>query len=423
MYWSGLSIIRSSKSHRDFTSFESLVSTNSTQMIYRHMLTQFIEEISVGYQVCLHGKDALLSIKVPYLMINLFHFEHVEPSSPVLSNITSTSVTMDWPLVTFSCSIESVRPMDHILYHIEMAISQHPHMHDQPEFLSIISQSDIRQAHITDLNPAMNYLLRLCVSYNGLISRSEAVSFATKPSCPSPPSKPRLYDNSLGENNFVSAKVSMMLRWSDNQANGSPITKYQVQLKQIYADGSVEPGDVRKQSSPSKYNKDRSPPIFMVSRLTSSHHKTATDVNNTDDNKNNTDTTAISEWKTIYSNKDNKCFLNEPLKGVEEWQIRVRSRNSLGWSDFSEIFVANIRNYPTVFGEQNGKVKSRQKRLYKYSSEEEAELTRINTAEDVTAQGHYLFERPLSNRSMQSFFSEVSVDSVIQPQGDLSKTV
>jgi hypothetical protein len=259
-------------------------------------------------------------------------------------------IEIEWSEVTFSSNTPVARVLDRISYQVEIAMAP-LNINTKPEYQTMISQPKLLHAAIRELSPATSYLIRLSISYGGQVKSSDPIVVKTESAPPAAPSKPRLYNNTAGEYNFSQSKSSLLLRWSDNELNGSDITRYQVQLRQIYSDGSIAPGDCHmpRKSSPLK-EKKRNPP-FMVSRLRSSHHHFSEEdrLEESEDFFQTSSSAISSEWKVIYGNTANKCYLEAPASGIAEWHIRVRAKSVHGWSDYSEIFTANARSHPSLF--------------------------------------------------------------------------
>lgn len=54
-------------------------------------------------------------------------------------------------------------------------------------------------------------------------------------------------------------------------------------------------------------------------------------------------------WRIIYDNLHRSLRVGAPRPTDATWQIRVRARNSEGWSDFSPVLEVNNRTHPTLF--------------------------------------------------------------------------
>lgn len=172
---------------------------------------------------------------------------------------------------------------------------------------------------IDDLKPATWYHFRLCIEYMGNRVSSEIRPVATLVSVPSQPSPPRIAvvatENAMfSQRNRVSQKLRVT--WPKPAENGSAIDRYQLQLRETILNETTSPG--RPHSA--------------------------------DDASTSSARTAVTQrYHTAYCNLLNAVVLEAPAANVCGWELRVRAKNNLGWSDFSDSVYIDANIYPTLF--------------------------------------------------------------------------
>lgn len=357
-----------------------------------------------------------------------------DPLPPRISAIYSDKLEISWEPISFSTSMK-IKFFENIEYIIEVAEgkildinddaeklnqsinmrnnydgslsnSQLKYIHgiENVEFLKVFQRNNQYSTEILDLDPSRYYYLRLGISYNGITRFGPIITTATAADAPSPPSKPRMYFTSVKDSEYHTSKPSLLLRWSESISNGSPVMKYQVQVKQITHTGDIIDGDVKKilssvdkndlktpntnersvnypstikstlnsgvtprkkylkplssSTNPNSKPKDISniatsnkltPNTFVVNKHNSNANKSVVEAFPLTKEGSLTNTVRRSLWKTVYANIDNRCYIQAPDSSISEWHIRVRSKNQIGWSGFSELLIINYRTNPSLF--------------------------------------------------------------------------
>ncbi len=263
---------------------------------------------------------------------------------------------------------------------------------------------------INDLKPARWYHARVAIDYLGFHVVSETKSFHTVASVPSTPTVPRVYVipvvNSFDLSSDLPSRHDLMFSWSACAPNGSPIISYQVQLRRINASGKpIVDGDktFRKFKSGALHKPDD---VLVASlggrdkvsnQWIHSPNKSVAEIKNSlirrvksanpalygagssaDTRQNgralspagsfspNDSPTQYSydlfasisaskqevphkQWTILYNNISRSVKVSSPLSSDAEWHVRVRAKNALGWSLFSDVIKMNRSTYPSLF--------------------------------------------------------------------------
>jgi len=210
---------------------------------------------------------------------------------------------------------------------------------------------------VFDLQPGMRYYARVAVEYLGNRHVSEALCFHTSACPPAAPLIPRAYISPPTNQIDPSADYppNILLKWSDVKPNGAEVTHFQVQMQQVLLSAAAQSEAASATFSPllakrlnhvktekkilrgGKWVSLPSPKIAAAAEPRSA-------VPYFQDQ-----TLIITRWTDVFCNLDKKVKLCPPPPGVVEWRFRVRSKNALGWSNFSPELCLHNRSHPTLF--------------------------------------------------------------------------
>ena len=242
-------------------------------------------------------------------------------------------ISVQWKAVRF-CGLDIILDKDAVQYILEVAeghewrggmVSKYVSEGSFADYHLMCRGSSLLQAEVEDLKPATWYHWRLSIEYMGIRVSSETKHIPTLCSRPSPPSRPRvqviLGAKSMQSKIGVSA-TKVKFTWIPPASNGSGIEKYHVQLQEVI-----------------KLNKDEI-------EIGPTGGWVAEEGFAVDDKS---DQVLVKKWQTVYCNLYNEAILSAPLPGRIEWRIRLRAKNSEGWSAFGPVLSINIRSHPSLF--------------------------------------------------------------------------
>lgn len=111
-------------------------------------------------------------------------------------------------------------------------------------------------------------------------------------------------------------------------------------------------------------------------------------------------------WRIIYDNLHRSLRMGAPRATDAAWQIRVRAKNSEGWSAFSPVLEVNYRTHPSLFtniSAASASTKSRQgSRSQERDSPEDADFNIDTANNNGPAAGSYMM---MNSPLMQSYSS------------------
>lgn len=281
-------------------------------------------------------------------------------------------------------------------------------------YKTICSGNNVFSANVANLRPAYWYHFRVVVEHLGLRATSETRSMATLSSIPSPPGQPNLYvipvPSSFDLRTEEPARLNVSICWKASAANGHSVLKYQAQMSRIDMQGNYvasEEAERRKiqrrsilssgeamtnslgPSSPkanqwvrSKGNIPGQPQRLQISLNDDQKRPQTTsqsarlkryagstpesqlsasldgvlpsiDVGASQFSATGSRTASVPRWAVIYENLNRAVKLPGPGHSEAEWHIRVRAKNALGWSPYSEILRVSNYTHPSLFKIQN----------------------------------------------------------------------
>ncbi len=273
-------------------------------------------------------------------------------------------------------------------------------------YRKVCSGSNIFSARINDLKPACWYHFRLVVEYMGRQLRvmSETRSAHTLCSVPSVPGSPNIYvipvPSSFDLLSDAPARLEVLICWSPSVGNGHPISKYQVQLCRIDVHGNYilsEETQKRKKQRSTLLHSDAVMNSLLkgnrsANQWVKSPGKSVVQIQNSLNTRSKSAQSkrlpgssspvpgaasplhhddsfvsfpALSEssklegggsslstalkWSVVYENLNRSVKLPSPGKQETEWHVRVRAKNSLGWSAYTETLRVGSYTHPTLF--------------------------------------------------------------------------
>mmetsp|Transcript_30988 Transcript_30988/g.44521 ORF Transcript_30988/g.44521 Transcript_30988/m.44521 type:complete len:675 (+) Transcript_30988:854-2878(+) len=273
----------------------------------------------------------------------------------------------------------------------------------------VFSSKDTYSFDITELRASCWYHIRLEIEYLGIKVYSEVQSAHTIRGIPSAPGMPRItvipVANSFDVNSHVPSRFDILITWNMSVPNGADIISYQLQLKSFDQTGAPKAmkrltsghDQFRKSESdaitkiistkknynqwiqsrgrdfkqvenclrhrasspkgdrilPSISNDDlqqqNSQESLFASPFGMDNNLTGGESYNSDANNENVHDRRNTGWVILYNNLNRRLKLDPPKSNVSAWNIRIRSRNAVGWSPFSEILVVNGLTHPSLF--------------------------------------------------------------------------
>ena len=334
-----------------------------------------------------------------------------DPLPPKVEIIGPNCFLVSWYSAQF-CGFKPNSVLDSLVYTIEVKEGvpwkegyafQHVHDVGSSAYKRIFSSKETFSFEINDLKCSNWYYLRLEVEYLGIKVYSEVQPAHTLRGVPTPPSIPRLtvtsVANSFDVKSLVPARFDILLNWGMSQPNGADILSYQVQLKVFDATGSAKSLEPRRNkfdrgskdaianiiSSKKNYNQwiqsrgrdskqvetslryrsvsklpsiaaepftniSQEPSLFgsQASLEQQQHTQQSTERSLSPGNGHDSPSRS-SGWRIIYNNINRRLRIDPPERDDFAWGIRVRSRNSEGWSPFSETLLINGLTHPSLF--------------------------------------------------------------------------
>lgn len=315
------------------------------------------------------------------------------------------TVNVTWPFVSF-CGILPPASIDSVQYILEIAEGVDYKPGYFTRFISDVCAVDykvvcaginLNSTTINGLLPARWYHLRLSVEYLGQRYQSESQSIHTSTWVPSAPGMPRVnvvpIRSSFDLQNDIPVRLELMITWNPASSNGCSISAYQCQIQRFDENGQViqslealykkeqrAHGKVRYESperdpkanqwtqSPGRSSLQIHNSIVLGERSPTrgrSRGKPGSPASGRRDHSPDrlpqvsADSLAQSssittsgrrfKWEILYENILASVKVDSPSADQAEWHIRVRARNSEGWSDFSPIFKMNGLTHPSLF--------------------------------------------------------------------------
>lgn len=244
-----------------------------------------------------------------------------DPIPPVAESRTPYSLTLKWEPVSF-CGIEGDLFFDSITYVLEAAEGYEFQSGMVKNFVPDIAEFDYKlicrgnmllQAEIVDLKPSTWYHFRIGIEYMGKRIYSESRPIPTSKDVPTPPGKVKISSLESKHND-----TQMRICWAQSKCNGSPVEKYQVQVLERHS-GVAKSMNLCATSHGQSESKQK---------------------------------TLSSKWRNVYCNLPSETSIAKPDDTVLDMKVRVRAKNSVGWSNFSEPLLINYRSHPTLFPNQ-----------------------------------------------------------------------
>lgn len=253
---------------------------------------------------------------------------------------------------------------------------------------------DTYAAEISDLKANTCYHVRLHIEYHGNRVWSNSIPVPTLQGVPAIPSRPRVeITNRKCSYDPAGKEPRLYVTWTPPNENGSPITKYQVQVREVLSvnksqqnepqhflsiAGGSQSGifesvddindDMLASSIAGEYDISAPPPgrvepeeldeidkqiLSHVSRP--KHHDHRTEFFNVHTMQaivpkmQSGKETEVKAWETVYSNLRNEAIVMGPSPLALEFHIRVRAQNAVGWSDFGLELKLHARTHPSLF--------------------------------------------------------------------------
>lgn len=322
-----------------------------------------------------------------------------DPLGPRLKQGFSEALHVEWNHVKF-CGIKAPGLVNSVTYMIEIAEGVEwkdgvmtRYMSDliSTEYKTVFYGQNVHDLIINNLKPSHWYHLRLVIEYLGVRVMSESVNVHTHKAPPSPPSQPKIsivaVRNSFDLSSNVPVRLEVLISWLPSIAHGSEIERYQVHLKRFdqygnllsndppflskkqhggHAGGGHSQKTITKLIKPTKDSNQwvGSPGRSEVqirnslqlrahspSRNGSPKNRSSVDslFPSTPDGKQRRNANSANSWRIIYDNLNRNVKLGSPFANDAVWWIRVRAKNSLGWSEFSDLRIINQKTHPSLF--------------------------------------------------------------------------
>lgn len=232
-----------------------------------------------------------------------------DPVAPTLESRTANSVNLQWMSPLF-CGMSSATFEGKFKYILEAAQGVEWKPGAVRHYISDTSDVDYKMicrgnaltfAEVRGLKPATWYHFRLCIEYMNKYVYSESRSIPTCKSIPDEPKKPRIRPEKRVDKSNKSILSKVKILWSVPGCNGAPIERYQLQLQEVTY-GNID--------APFRY------PL---------------------------------RWNNVYNNFQNTCYLPLPAVDCLEWRLRLKAKNSEGWSGYGPVLVVNRNSHPILF--------------------------------------------------------------------------
>lgn len=319
-----------------------------------------------------------------------------DPQGPRLKQSFSEALHIEWNAVKF-CGIKSPASINAVTYMIEIAEGVEwkdgvmtRYMSDMisSEYKTVFYGQNVSDLIINNLKPSHWYHLRLIIEYNGVKVMSNSVNVHTHKSTPTPPGQAKItvvpVRNSFDLTTDVPVRLEVLISWLPSIANGAEIERYQVHLKRFDQYGNLLVDDppfiskkqmisssghfqksISKLIKPSKQSNQwtGSPGRSEVQIRNSLQYRSSSPTRSNSPKRSSTEslfpsTAEVNQkrtanpataWRIIYDNLNRNVKLGNPLPTDAVWWIRIRAKNSLGWSEFSELRIINQKTHPSLF--------------------------------------------------------------------------
>jgi hypothetical protein len=283
-----------------------------------------------------------------------------EPPPPKALDQTPNSLTVFWSPVQ-CCGVDVNIILTSIVYTLEVAEGRELGNKKfskyssevgagNMQFKRLCSGPQLYSAEVTDLMPNTCYYFRLSIEYANTRVTSAVSAIPTLQGVPNPPLIPRVKIDVREGHVDTIEQTKVQLHWSPPFSNGSPVRKYQLQIK-----------EVRVATYKDLVNRD------FVSRIADGHGHLSSD----EEEKGDTDDIVphdeqlvpgrprsdddlggkliASDWKTVYKNCHCDTKVGAPSESAIKWFIRVRAQNEVGWSPYSPVLTISFRSHPSLF--------------------------------------------------------------------------
>jgi hypothetical protein len=277
------------------------------------------------------------------------------------------------------------------------------------DYKLVCAGPNIDSTTINGLRPARWYHLRLSIEYLGSRFTSDTQSIYTSKWSPSQPSIPRVQiipvASSFDLQNDRPSRLDMLISWYSANHNGAKITSYQLQVQRFDSEGCVIESMEAKLKSAKKLAASRDKQNFespdrdkRTNQWTQSHGRSALQIHNSlvlgkrspSRNRSNecdspgspnlrehqnqnrrssshgrklsssqgslpplndslTSPERRFKWEIVYDSLLASVKCGSPSGDQSEWHLRVRARNSEGWSDFGPVLKINAQTHPSLF--------------------------------------------------------------------------
>ena len=232
-----------------------------------------------------------------------------DPVAPILQSRTSNSINLEW-LSPLFCGMSNSTFEGKFNFILEAAegIEWKPGVvrhfiaeTSDVEYRMICRGNSLTFAEVRGLKPATWYHFRICIEFKGKYVYSESRAIPTCKSIPDVPKKPRIRAEKRSDNTNKTTVSKVKVLWTVPGCNGAPIERYQLQLQEVTY-GNID--------DPKRY------PL---------------------------------RWNNVYNNFQNSCFLPLPAVDCLEWRLRLKAKNSEGWTSYGPILVVNRKSNPVLF--------------------------------------------------------------------------
>lgn len=306
---------------------------------------------------------------------------------PFIINQTADSISIGWNPIRF-CGVESPNMLNSITYTIEIAegvefrdskMDKYINDMSASEYYPIYQSNSELSTEIPSLKPSTWYHIRLCIDYFGFKVVSDATSVNTLKGVPSPPGLPKVtvipVRSSFDIKSEIPARYDLQVSWTPSMPNGSIIERYQVLMQRLdVLDNPIltEPPLIRKKKEKPANSPQKTIALMVKStpkcnQWIQSPGKSEIQLKNSLKTRGRTpfsDSFAepstfnessshfrikYSNWIVVFENINRSLRFYSPPEGDYQWKIKVRARNSSGWSPFSEVLLINNRTFPSLF--------------------------------------------------------------------------
>lgn len=264
-----------------------------------------------------------------------------DPCPPEMISRQHDTMVLQWEPVSY-CGIDPGSFDSPLQYILEMCEGQEYRPGTNARFISdlnamsysmVCKGPELTEAHVSDLKPATWYYWRLTIEYSigNTCVQSVSKPYPTLKSCPDAPGKPKVHivpgtKSYQAADGWGDSKV--LVQWVAGCSNGSPIDRFQLQVKEfsnMKGQSGSNTGSLASKSPTSDIHKPRSPNYVAAKQQNT------------------------TKWLNAYSNIQPECVLPAPRSGIAEWCLRVRARNADGWSPYSNVRIISKYSHPSLF--------------------------------------------------------------------------